>query len=145
MYVDAIAARFAGEIRTRRPSARSERPVAGDDRPSITRNGRETFDRVVLATHSDQALAMLARPTDAAASEVLGAIRYQPNRATLHTDVVRAVAAAARLGGVELRPRSATSDAATLTYDMTASSTCPARERYLVSLNSDDAHRPGDG
>jgi predicted NAD/FAD-binding protein len=45
----------------------------------------EHFDRVVLACHSDQALRLLsdASPTEEA---VLGAIRYQPNRAVLHTD-----------------------------------------------------------
>ena len=45
----------------------------------------ETFDKVIMATHSDQALALLAQPT-AAEQAVLGAIRYQPNRAVLHTD-----------------------------------------------------------
>jgi predicted NAD/FAD-binding protein len=47
--------------------------------------GTEHFDAVVLACHSDQALALLADPTPAEA-EVLGAIRYHPNRAVLHTD-----------------------------------------------------------
>ena len=45
----------------------------------------ERFDAVVLAVHSDQALRLLAQPT-AQESQVLGAIRYQPNRAVLHTD-----------------------------------------------------------
>lgn len=47
--------------------------------------GAEHFDHVVLACHSDQALALLA---DARVDEraVLGAIGYQPNRALLHTD-----------------------------------------------------------
>jgi len=47
--------------------------------------GSERFDEVVLACHSDQSLALLA---DAGAEErgVLGAIRYHPNRALLHTD-----------------------------------------------------------
>ncbi len=48
--------------------------------------GTEYFDEVVLACHSDQALAMLADPTDNERA-VLSAIRYQPNRAVLHTDV----------------------------------------------------------
>jgi predicted NAD/FAD-binding protein len=50
-----------------------------------TDQGQQRFDRVVVATHTDQALAMLP---DACAQEraVLGAIRYQPNRAVLHTD-----------------------------------------------------------
>ena len=50
-----------------------------------TDGGSERFDHVVLATHSDQALGLLGQPTSAEC-EVLGAIRYQPNRAVLHTD-----------------------------------------------------------
>jgi uncharacterized protein len=45
----------------------------------------EHFDRVVLATHSDQSLAML-EDASAAERDVLGAIHYQANRAVLHTD-----------------------------------------------------------
>lgn len=43
------------------------------------------FDQVVLACHSDQALAMLTDPTDQE-REVLGAIGYQSNDVVLHTD-----------------------------------------------------------
>jgi predicted NAD/FAD-binding protein len=50
-----------------------------------TDQGSERFDHVVLASHSDQSLAMLKQPTPTEA-EVLGAIRYQPNLAVLHTD-----------------------------------------------------------
>jgi predicted NAD/FAD-binding protein len=47
--------------------------------------GTEAFDRVVIAAHPDEALAMLS---DASVEEgtALGAIRYQRNRAVLHTD-----------------------------------------------------------
>lgn len=47
--------------------------------------GNERFDHVVLAVHSDQALALLTDPT-AAEKDVLGAIPYQENEAVLHTD-----------------------------------------------------------
>ncbi|MDP1532307.1 MAG: FAD-dependent oxidoreductase, partial [Rubrivivax sp.] len=51
-----------------------------------TDTGEEHFDEVVLACHADQSLALLG---DASSGEraVLGAVRYQPNRAVLHTDV----------------------------------------------------------
>jgi predicted NAD/FAD-binding protein len=49
-----------------------------------TGSGVEHFDAVVLAVHSDQALRLLAQPS-VAEQRVLGAIRYQPNRAVLHT------------------------------------------------------------
>jgi predicted NAD/FAD-binding protein len=51
----------------------------------ITDGHAERFDQVVIATHTDQALAMLREPS-ANESQVLGAIRYQANRAVLHTD-----------------------------------------------------------
>ncbi len=46
----------------------------------------ERFDRVVLATHADQALPLLREPTYHE-REVLGALPYQRNEAVLHTDV----------------------------------------------------------
>jgi uncharacterized protein len=46
----------------------------------------ERFDHVILAVHSDQALRMLADPSDRE-HEILGAIPYQRNEAVLHTDV----------------------------------------------------------
>ena len=47
--------------------------------------GVEQFDHVVLACHSDQALALLADPSSDETA-TLGAIGYAPNRAVLHTD-----------------------------------------------------------
>ena len=81
-YVDKIVANLADK-RLNTPVRRIERDAAGVR--VVTDHGAERFDRVVLATHSDQALALLAAPT-AQERAVLGAIRYQPNRAVLHTD-----------------------------------------------------------
>jgi len=73
------------------PDARLNTPVRSLRRVDgavqiATDAGTERFDEVVLACHSDQSLALL---DDASAEEaqVLGAIRYQRNRAVLHTDV----------------------------------------------------------
>jgi len=51
-----------------------------------TDHGSEHFDDVVLAGHSDQSLALLGGQASADEHAVLGAIRYQHNRAVLHTD-----------------------------------------------------------
>lgn len=48
----------------------------------------ERFDEVILATHSDVALRLLGDAT-AAETRALGAIRYQPNRVILHSDVTQ--------------------------------------------------------
>jgi len=63
---------------------RAVRRVAGGALVS-TDAGNEHFDEVVLACHSDQALALLSDARDDERA-LLGAIRYQPNRAVLHTD-----------------------------------------------------------
>ncbi|MBN8247612.1 MAG: FAD-dependent oxidoreductase [Verrucomicrobia bacterium] len=46
---------------------------------------RESFDRVILACHADQSLALLS-DADNDERRVLGAFRYQRNLATVHTD-----------------------------------------------------------
>lgn len=51
----------------------------------ITDGHAERFDQVVIATHTDQALSML-REASCEERSLLGAIRYQDNRAVLHTD-----------------------------------------------------------
>ncbi len=71
------------DARLAAPVQRIERDAAGV-RVQTTHQS-ERFDAVVLAVHSDQALRLLAQPT-LAEQQVLGAIRYQPNRAVLHTD-----------------------------------------------------------
>jgi uncharacterized protein len=45
----------------------------------------EDFDHAIIATHSDQALAMLDAPSTQEQA-VLGAVKYQSNKAVLHTD-----------------------------------------------------------
>ncbi len=81
-YVSKIIATLP-DARLNAPVRLIQRDVAGVR--VVTDAGVERFDRVVLATHSDQALALLG---DASGQEreLLGAIRYQPNRAVLHTD-----------------------------------------------------------
>ena len=52
----------------------------------ITQGHQESFDQVIFACHSDQALAILGDDASARERELLGAIEYKPNRAVLHTD-----------------------------------------------------------
>ncbi len=81
-YVDKIIAGIADK-RLNTPVRRIERDAQGVS--VITDGHTERFDKVVLAAHSDQSLAMLQAPT-ADEQGLLGAIRYQPNRAILHLD-----------------------------------------------------------
>ena len=83
-YVARIGAALDGSVRSGAPV----RAVIRDGADIIVATDADTarFDQVVLACHSDQALALLDRPDDAERA-VLGAIRFQDNRAVLHTDV----------------------------------------------------------
>ena len=86
-YVQRMLQRIA-DARLATPVRRVRRVPPGSGEYGVivtTDHGSERFDDVVLASHSDQSLALLA---DASADEraLLGAIRYQPNRAVLHTD-----------------------------------------------------------
>ncbi len=81
-YVDKITAGIADK--------RLNCPVQHIARDSlgawVTSQGQtERFDKVVIATHSDQALALLGDPSDQECA-TLGAIAYQSNVAVLHTD-----------------------------------------------------------
>lgn len=72
------------------PHKHLQTPVARIERKALgalifTANGSEVFDAVVLACHADQALSLLAQPSPQEQT-LLGAIRYHPNRAVLHTD-----------------------------------------------------------
>jgi predicted NAD/FAD-binding protein len=139
-YVDALAARFEGRIRTatpirsiaRRPEAVELVPDGGEP---------ESFDQVVLAAHSDQALALLADASPAE-REVLGAIPYTPNEAVLHTDASllprRRRAWASWNFHLEAEPTGRT----TVTYHMNRLQSLDSREELCVTLNRTQAVEP---
>jgi predicted NAD/FAD-binding protein len=81
-YVEKITARIADK-RLNTPVVRIERDAQGAT--VFTASGSERFDAVILATHADQSLALLAAPTEDE-QHTLSAIRYHPNLAVLHTD-----------------------------------------------------------
>jgi uncharacterized protein len=81
-YVEKITA----GIRDKRLRSPVQRVVRDEQGVLVSSAGQtERFDKLVLASHSDQSLALLADPSERERA-VLGAIRYQPNRAVLHTD-----------------------------------------------------------
>lgn len=83
-YVARLRAATGGRVRTGTAIARVRRVPGGV--VLVDETGAERrFDHVVLATHADQALAMLDAPR-AAEGELLGAFRYSRNEAVLHRD-----------------------------------------------------------
>ncbi|KWV57713.1 NADH-ubiquinone oxidoreductase subunit 6 [Rhizobium altiplani] len=83
-YVKRLIADFTGEIRLN-SAVRAVRRVVGGVSVTDWRGNRDIFTDVVIATHADRALAMLADP-DERERGLLGAIGYSDNTAVLHTD-----------------------------------------------------------
>jgi predicted NAD/FAD-binding protein len=82
-YVRRIAARLA-DVRVGEPVHEVRREA--DGRVLVrSASGPAHYDEVVLATHSDQALRLLA-DADGLERELLASVGYQPNRAVVHTD-----------------------------------------------------------
>ncbi len=112
-----------------------------------TARGGERFDAVVLACHSDQSLALLRAGDDATAAEaqVLGAIRYHPNRAVLHTDTrvlpQRRVAWAA-WNYARSAAHGQEQAAVCLHYLINKLQPLPWQQPVIVSLNPDPARAP---
>lgn len=84
-YVEAICARLGDRVRLATPVQAVRRTAEGVEVVTAA-GGTEAFDEVVLACHSDQALALLAEPTPAE-REVLGAFPYLASELVLHHDV----------------------------------------------------------
>ena len=104
----------------------------------------ERFDRVFLACHSDQALALLADPTPQE-QEVLGAIKFQENEAVLHTDESlmprRRRAWAAWNYHIPQGPADPDGKV-TLTYNMNILQGLNAPQQFCVTLNHTHAIDP---
>ena len=82
-YVKKITARFINKIRLKCPVQKIRRE---NNRVKIqSAYKEETFDYVVIATHSDQALSLLSDPTNEE-KDILGDIQYQKNEVLLHLD-----------------------------------------------------------
>ncbi len=139
-YIGPITRPFAARIRLNRPVVAVTR--SPDKVRVTTADGRSNdYDHVVIATHSDQALAMLADPS-ATERSVLGPIGYQENQVVLHTDTsVLPSKRAAWASWNYLTPEGA-SDRVALTYNMNMLQGLDAPKTFCVSLNIGDRIDP---
>ncbi|HET8567152.1 MAG TPA: FAD-dependent oxidoreductase [Solirubrobacterales bacterium] len=139
-YVEAIAAPWRDRIRTDAPVRRVER-LPHAVRVEAEGCESEEFDQVVIATHSDQALAMLADPSEAE-REVLGAIPYQRNQGVLHTDasLMPRRRAAWSSWNFHLTPQPVAGT--TVTYWMNNLQRLRIREHYFLTLNRNEEIDP---
>lgn len=143
-YVKAFLARFPGRVE-RGAGVESLRRLAGGG-VEVRQMGRapERFDRAVVACHADEALALLADPSDAE-RRVLGAWHYLNNRTVLHTDESfmppnrRAWAA----WNYKREKGEDGTSGVSVTYDMNRLQGLESSRRYLVTLNPRREPRPG--
>ena len=138
-YVRSLRARWSVSERLACAVRGVQRDCAGVTLESAA--GVERFDQVVLACHSDQALALLRDPSDAE-REVLGAMPYQPNEVLLHTDTTvlprNRRAWAAWNARVPQRP----GEACRVSYCMNLLQGIASPETFIVTLNGTDVVRP---
>ncbi|MBA3262881.1 MAG: FAD-dependent oxidoreductase [Thermoleophilaceae bacterium] len=140
-YVDRLTAPMRDRLRLSTPIARVERFA---DRVEVTPaggGGVETFDEVILAVHSDQALAMLGDPSPAEAA-VLGAIPYQPNEVVLHTDASLLPRRRRAWASWNFHLNEEPVERTTVTYHMNRLQSLTADRQFCVTLNRAHAIDP---
>ena len=132
-YVEAIVAPWRDRVRTRAAVRRIQRLPDGVRIEADGCEG-EVFDRVVIATHSDQALALLGDPSPAE-REVLSAIPYQRNEAVLHTDASLMPRRRAAWSSWNFHLSEQPAPGSTVTYWMNKLQRLKAKQNYFVTLN----------
>jgi predicted NAD/FAD-binding protein len=143
-YVEKLVAPFRERIVLNSPvESISRYPDCVEVRTNL--QGRDyralRFDHVILATHSDQALSMLADASPVE-KDILGAIRYQENEAVLHTDASllprrRLAWAAWNYHLLPVQP-----DRAVVTYHMNRLQSLQAPHEFCVTLNYTERINP---
>lgn len=140
VYVEKLIEPFRDRIRLGAAVRRLERGPAG---VTVSADGCETelFDEVVVATHSDQALAMIAAPS-AAERGILGTMAYQPNQAVLHTDTSVMPHRRRAWASWNYHLIDEDGDRTAVTYWMNNLQRLEAERDYLVTLNLSDRIDP---
>ncbi|AVP97685.1 dehydrogenase [Ahniella affigens] len=138
-YIDALTLSWSVAVRLNAPVLNVQRTDTGVSVKTGT--DEALFDQVVLACHSDQALALLAAPSDTERA-VLSAIRYQVNDTVLHTDQrllpKRRTAWAAWNALIFPEPE----QPCTVTYHMNQLQSLDAPVPFCVTLNCTDRIDP---
>jgi uncharacterized protein len=138
-YVEAVVSHIH-EVRAGQPVT-AVRRVPGGVEVTARGSAPALFDAAVVATHSDQALRLLADPTPAERA-ILGAIPYSTNVAQLHTDEsVLPRHARARASWNYLA--TARDDRVVVSYDITRLMRLGGPRRFIVTLGGHDVVDPG--
>jgi predicted NAD/FAD-binding protein len=138
-YVEALIEPFRERIRLRAPVRSIVRGASGVTVELDHRS--ERFDHVVLAVHSDVALALLADPSSAEA-EILGSIPYQRNEAVLHTDTRLMPRRRAAWASWNYHLTDGDAARTTVTYHMNRLQSLATDRELMVTLNRTGAIDP---
>jgi predicted NAD/FAD-binding protein len=132
-YVEALTAQLNGRLLLSTPV---EAVTRANDHVLVTPRGGEPerYDQVVIATHSDQALAMLRDAGDRE-HDVLGAIPYQANQAVLHTDVLMLPRRRRAWASWNYHLLDAPGPQTTVTYHMNRLQSLRSAQEFCVTLN----------
>jgi predicted NAD/FAD-binding protein len=131
-YVEKLTRPFAENIRL---NTSVEGVTRHDTHIDVELEGKsERFDHVIIATHSDQALAMLRDPSPAE-SEILGSIPYRENLALLHTDTSQLPEHRSIWSSWNYIIPGQKMGAVALTYDMNILQSIAAPAEFCVTLN----------
>jgi uncharacterized protein len=139
-YVQALIAPWRDRLRLSTPVQAVTRLV---DHVEVKPHGGEAerFDEVVLAAHSDQALALLTDASDRE-HELLGAIPYARNQAVLHTDTRLLPTRRRAWASWNYHLLDEPAGASTVTYHMNRLQALRADREFCVTLNRGDAIDP---
>jgi predicted NAD/FAD-binding protein len=139
-YLKPLCGRFADRISTGNPVLRVMRHARRGVTLCMADGQRLLFDQVVLATHSDQALALLEQPSPAE-RDILGAIHYQANDVVLHTDE-RMLPRNRKTWSSWNYTLGPSDERAVVTYNMNILQGIEAPETFCVTLNNTAAINP---
>jgi predicted NAD/FAD-binding protein len=132
-YVSRLIRPLGSRVRIGVGAVRIER-IRGRVAVTDSQGGRDTFDRVVIATHADEALALLAAP-DARERAILDAFRYSRNEAWLHLDETLMPRRRAAWSSWNFVSGAHAPERASVTYWMNALQRLPTRRNVFVTLN----------
>ena len=138
-YIAPLCRRFEDRIHTDKPIQSIKRDANGVTL-TLPDGSEAHFDEVVIATHSDQALKLLADPTVAETS-VLGALPYQSNDVVLHTDT-RLLPENRKTWSSWNYRLGVSDDRAVLTYNMNILQGINSPETFCVTLNDTASINP---
>jgi predicted NAD/FAD-binding protein len=139
-YVRAIVAQLGGRVRMNSPVEAVRRTADGVS-VTVRDSEPELFDQVVLATHSDQSLAMLTDASDLE-SELLSAVPYQMNEAVLHTDARLLPRRRAAWASWNYHLLDEPVGRSAVTYHMNRLQSLEADREFCVTLNRTEAIDP---